>query len=225
MTITPYEIIGAGAFSTHADFNICTYTGAAVGEDDMAGLERLTGIERSRMVFPRQTHSANVAVIDRLPCGELDETDSVVTNLPGVLIGVNTADCAPLLMADVRAGVIAACHCGWRGTVARIAAKTLDAMLALGAHRQDIRAVVGPHICAGCFEVGEEVAGQFPTKAIVRVGGCRPRVDLFKAIALQLPGVEVVDSGLCSKEDERFFSVRRQGYGELRRTLSAIRFA
>lgn len=209
---------GVRAFCTHAGFNICTYTGAEAC--DLRPLEELTGLSRDCMVWPVQTHTANVAVVGA-PC-HLPNTDALVTRRRRLLIGVNTADCVPLLMADTRAGVIAACHCGWRGTVAGIAATTLRTMTDLGARPGHIRAVIGPCICPGCFEVGTEVAALFPPEAVIETPGARPHVDLPRAVALQLPGVDVSFSGLCSMTDSRFYSVRRQGRGELRRTFSAI---
>jgi len=219
---TAYDIPGVGALSTHAGFNICTYTGAKTGPGDVERLASVSGIAPARMVFPRQTHSANVAVIEELPVAELDEVDAVVTRLGGVLLGVNTADCVPLLLADAKSGVIAACHCGWRGVVAGIAAKTLRAMTDLGADPGNVCGVIGPHICVRCFEVGEEVAGLFAPEVVDRRPGFAPHVDLAKAVELQLPGVAIRRSGLCSKELPQFYSVRRSGRAETRRTLSAI---
>lgn len=224
LQFTEYQLPGACAFSTHVGFNICRYTGVSQPVDgDLRLLSEAVGVSVDCMVFPRQTHSANVAVVSSLPAGELEETDAVVTCLPGALVGVNTADCVPLLMVDSEAGVVAACHCGWRGILAGIAGKTLEAMRGLGARPERVHAVIGPHICGDCFEVGEDVAARFPRRALVGGYG-KPHVDLSAAIALQIPGVEIGLSGLCSKELTRFYSVRRQGYGELRRTLSAITF-
>lgn len=219
---TAYDIPGVGALSTHAGFNICTYTGARPGDGDVERLASISGIAPERMVFPRQTHSANVAVIEDVPAGELDDVDAVVTRLGGVLLGVNTADCVPLLLSDAESGVIAACHCGWRGVVAGIAAKTLQVMVDLGADIENVSGVIGPHICARCFEVGEEVAGLFDPEVVIRRPGFAPCVDLAGAVELQLPGVAIRRSGLCSKELPQFYSVRRSGRAETRRTLSAI---
>lgn len=216
------DIAGVGALSTHAGFNVCTYTGAGPVDADLARLAAATGITVDRMVFPLQTHTARVATINRIPAGALPDVDAVVTALPGILLGVNTADCLSLLMADPQAGVIAACHCGWRGTAAGIAGNTLQAMIALGARAERICAALGPHICADCFEVGEEVAARFAAEAVARPAGRKPRVDLAQAVALQLPGVKIDDSGLCTATDRRFYSVRRMGYGLKERTLSAI---
>ncbi len=219
---TAYDIPGVGALSTHAGFNICTYTGATPGCGDIERLAAISGIVPERMVFPRQTHSANVAVIEHMPAGELDEVDAVVTRLGGVLLGVNTADCVPLLLADAKSGVIAACHCGWRGVVAGIVAKTLRVMADLGADLGNVSGVIGPHICSRCFEVGEDVAGLFAPEAVIRRPDFSPHVDLARAVELQLPGVAIRRSGLCSKELPQFYSVRRNGRAETRRTLSAI---
>lgn len=149
----------------YSGFNICHYTGDTpdhVAECRRALVERLR-IDPERLIIPRQTHSDRVAVIDRIPypADSLEGVDALVTSLSGVALCINTADCVPLLMADPHAHVIAAAHCGWRGTVSQIAAKTIDAMIALGADPARIHAAMGPSICPACFEVGPEVADRF----------------------------------------------------------------
>ena len=76
----------------------------------------------------------------------------------GTALGVRIADCVPILLADPGAGVIAAVHAGWRGTVGNIVGKTVQKMCFLGASAEDIRAAIGPHISMANYEVGEEVA-------------------------------------------------------------------
>lgn len=149
----------------YSGFNICHYTGDSpdhVAECRQALAERLR-IAPDRLIIPRQTHSDRVAIIDRIPypADSLEGVDALVTTLSGVALCINTADCVPLLMADPHAHVIAAAHCGWRGTVSQIAGKTIDAMIALGADPARIHAAMGPSICPACFEVGPEVAAQF----------------------------------------------------------------
>lgn len=217
---------GVGALSTCADFNICTYAGAAGDtEADLRRLEATTGIARERMYLPVQTHSARVVTVPA-SAEELQGADGVVARGRGVLVGVHTADCLPLLMVDRAAEVIAAVHCGWRGTVAGIAERAVSAMEGLGANAARIEAIIGPHICAECFEVGEEVACLFSDEAVIRREGmARPHVSLARAVELQLQarGVRRIErSGFCSMEDARFLSVRRQGRDMPRRTLSAI---
>lgn len=221
------DTTGVRAFATHAGFNICTYAGAAdYVEADLRELEEITGIGRKRIYLPVQTHSAEIRVV--APGVDLQGVDGVVCTEPGVLIGVHTADCLPLLMVDTEAGVAAAVHCGWRGTVAGIAVKAVDVMCQCGARPERIKAVMGPCICPECFEVGEEVAGQFPAEAVIRAASGapeKPHVDLARAVELQLQQVGVRDvtrPPACSKHSGDFYSVRRQGRALSLRTLSAL---
>lgn len=177
-----------------------------------------------KIILPVQTHSARVVCVPAE--SDLQGVDGVVTVRRGLLIGVRTADCLPLLMADAGAGVVAAVHCGWRGTVASIAREGVRLMESLGAVPSRIHAVFGPHICAECFEVGEEVACQFPDRAVIRRAGCKPRVSLSRAVELQLRacGVgEIADLGICSKESAAWCSVRRCGRHFPLRSISAVR--
>lgn len=226
MTLIPLlsDLAGVSAFSTLAGFNVCTYAGADDVETDLRALEAATGISRDRIYLPVQTHSATVRLI--APGVDLSGVDGVVCTEPDALIGVHTADCLPLLMADTRAGVIAAVHCGWRGTVAGIVDNALRAMVAAGADPARIAAAMGPCICPDCFEVGEEVARLFPDAAVSRRPGLKPRVDLARAVALTLraAGVRsVAPPPACSKCNPTLYSVRRQGSALPFRTLTALR--
>ncbi|GAA4019200.1 peptidoglycan editing factor PgeF [Deinococcus rubellus] len=87
--------------------------------------------------------------------------DAQVSDRPGTLLGILTADCFPILFEDPEAGVIGAAHAGWKGTLERVAARTVTAMLRLGARPERIRAAVGPGISAARYQVGADVAGQF----------------------------------------------------------------
>jgi polyphenol oxidase len=117
----------------------------------------------------RQVHSDVVHIISdppsESPCG-----DAIATRQPGLLLGVQTADCVPILLADTAKRVVAAIHAGWRGTLARIAAKTLGRMRQeFGTRPEDVVAAIGPAIGRCCYEVGPEVAlafaSQFPRAA------------------------------------------------------------
>lgn len=220
----------------YAGFNACHYTGDSVEHisECRAALCDELAISRASLVIPRQTHSLNVAVIDHYPDeGEtIDNVDALVTALPGVALAINTADCVPLLMADTEAGVVAAVHSGWRGTVGRIAARAVDAMVALGANLDHINAYMGPHICEDCFEVGPEVAERFEAEFAggdtVNYSFAKPHVNLARAIQLTLAdsglsgGNVHFHSSLCSHcHPHRFFSARRLGINS-GRTLSVI---
>jgi YfiH family protein len=121
------------------------------------------------LVTMRQFHS-DVIHLAAAPDGEPPKADALITDTPGLLLGVQTADCVPILLADTRRHAIAAIHAGWRGTLSRIAAKTLGQMhMNFGTQPRDVVAALGPAIGGCCYEVGPEVAqafaSQFPTAA------------------------------------------------------------
>ncbi len=121
------------------------------------------GIECEEFVCGEQVHGSRVMTVHkedaRVPYGydTLFEADGYVTSDPGVPLAIFTADCIPLLMADEKAGVAAAVHSGWRGTVQDIEKNAVNSMLELGASCENIKACIGPAIGRCCFEVGEEV--------------------------------------------------------------------
>ena len=210
--------------SPYGGFNVCHYTGdspAHVAECRRLLAEAL-GVGEERIVIPRQVHSAKVAVIDSLPVGEgmTEGVDAVVTKLNKVAVGVSTADCVPVIVVDAGARIVAAIHAGWRGAVGGIVANTLRVMTAMGADAGRMEAYIGPAICADCFEVGEEVAAQFPESCVVRFSdGRRPHVDLpaYIALALRQEGVSEENIAPFRKEyctrchPQRYFSARASG--------------
>lgn len=211
------------ALVTLRGFNACWYAGADNAAEGRALLAHALGVGEDALVIPRQTHSARVA----MPADDLEGVDALVTDRPGVALCINTADCLPLLLADTAAGVIGAAHCGWRGTVAGIACRTVERMVELGADPARIVAAMGPCICPDCFEVGPEVAAQFPPETVIEHPGVRPHVDLGAAVRLQLLGCGLRPDAItlpvaCSMHDTRFHSVRREGRALPLRTLTAI---
>ncbi|MFK7602540.1 peptidoglycan editing factor PgeF [Deinococcus sp. SM5_A1] len=142
--------------------------------------------------------------------------DALITATPGVLLAIGTADCYPLLLEDAQAGVIGAAHAGWKGTLGRIAEKTVRAMCELGARPERIRAAVGPGICGERYGVGVEVAAQFTQAGLgdfVLTGEEQPHLDLAGANRAVLLGAGLSEdniwlSGRCSTETD-FYSYRR----------------
>jgi hypothetical protein len=127
------------------------------------------GAREMPLVTLRQFHS-DVIHVAAAPCAEAPRADALITGTPGLLLGVQTADCVPIFLADTRRRVVAAIHAGWRGTLARIAVKTLGQMrMEFGTQPRDVIAALGPAIGRCCYEVGPEVAqafaAQFPTAA------------------------------------------------------------
>jgi YfiH family protein len=144
----------------------------------------------------RQVHS-NV-VLTALECGEATEGDALVSGDAGVVVGVKTADCVPLLLADERLRAVAAVHAGWKGTVANIAGAAVEKMRAeFGSRPEDLWGALGPAIGGCCFEVGPEVAHQFGTLFPDRDDlQQRTRVDLRESNRRQLVGAGVLQSRL-----------------------------
>src|SRR5262249_49181301 len=138
----------------------------------------------------------------------------------GVALGIYSADCVAILLVDPRTGVVGAMHAGWRGTAQEIARKTVDTLVAIyKVNPADLCAAMGPSIGPCCFEVGPEVAAQFPSNFVRQGAGKsgKATVDLRAAnrAALLAAGMsgDKIDSGAhCTSCDRtRFFSFRRDG--------------
>ena len=117
---------------------------------------------QGQLVVAKQVHSARaVHVTAPFAAGHVPEADALVTATPGLVLGIVTADCAPVLFADVERQVIGAAHAGWRGAFDGVIAATVEAMAALGADRARICAVIGPTIAASSYEVDESFRARF----------------------------------------------------------------
>lgn len=183
-----------------------------------------------------QIHSARAVVVDKPFEGTPPEADALATATPGVVVGALAADCAPVLLADSGAGVVAAAHAGWRGAVAGVVEAAVEAMESLGADRARIRAAVGPCIGQASYEVGLEFeaavlaaspdAGRYFAPGI---SSEKRQFDLSAYVAdrargLGLAGVETVDRDVYAEPDV-FFSYRRarhRGEDDYARLISAI---
>jgi hypothetical protein len=184
------------------------------------------GVGPERWVTADQVHGAHVEAV--AAPGPVAATDGLVTATPGLLLTIAVADCAPVLLADAEAGVVGACHAGWRGAVGGVVTATVRAMQALGADAGRVRAYVGPCIGPASFEVGPEVAARFDAAHVRRPpGAAKPHVDLPGALRAQLraaglPAGAVEASGHDTvAEADRFFSYRASG-GTTGRLLGVI---
>lgn len=183
-----------------------------------------------------QIHSAEVVVADRAwPLDERPRADAMVTDTPNLLLGILTADCAPVLFADHRAVVIGAAHAGWRGALAGVTDATIEAMVRRGARREDIHVAVGPCIGQDSYEVDDAFRARFlehdgdNERFFARSDHGKPKFDLEGYVVHRLlaAGIGEVEAlGLDTYSDaERFFSFRRsthRGEGDYGRQLSAI---
>jgi hypothetical protein len=179
----------------------------------------LLGFSADNLVTMKQVHSVTVLEVTRRPSpGDRPEADAFVTRVPGLALGILTADCTPILLADAEAGVIAAAHAGWRGAVSGIAEATVVAMVSLGADPERIVAAIGPTISEPNYEVGPEWAAELlkhhrdASNRISRPEGGREHFDLpgFVFDHLIGAGVGVVDDlRLCTyAEPKKYFSHR-----------------
>ena len=189
------------------------------------------------LVSPYQTHSATAVVAETpWPRDKAPRADAVVTAMPGLAIGISTADCAPVLFADPHARVVGAAHAGWRGALSGVIEATIERMTELGARRADISAVVGPAISGPSYEVGEEFKAQFlsadPANATFFLrpdGAAKPHFALSRYVCARLQAAEIgvsEDLDVCTYDDEsRLFSYRRtthRGEPDYGRQISAI---
>jgi hypothetical protein len=167
-----------------------------------------------------QIHSAKAMVVDQAWAeDEWPTADAMVTRQPGIVLGVLTADCAPVLFADPQAKVIGAAHAGWRGALGGVLEATIAEMEVLGARREQIRAVVGPCIGPSAYEVGWEFKDEFLRRDAVSerffatgIEGSRPHFDLagYAADRLERAGVWPGRREACTYAQlNDFFSYRR----------------
>jgi YfiH family protein len=189
------------------------------------------------LVFVHQIHSAEVVTVTNPmePKAPRPRADAMVTNQPGLALAILTADCQPVLFADPKAGVVGAAHAGWRGALDGILENTVDAMVALGADRDNITAVVGPSISQRAYEVGPEFLDAFlmedQANARFFAGGQGDRMhfDLpaFGLHKLRSAGVNAEWTRHCTYSDaDRFFSYRRATHAkeaDYGRLISVIR--
>jgi YfiH family protein len=204
--------------------------------ENRARVTQALGIGADQLATPYQVHGTDAVIVETAwEPGQGPRADAVVTNRPGVAVGVGTADCGPILLADATTGVVGAAHAGWRGALAGVAEAAIEAMVVLGARRERIVAVLGPSISQANYEVGPELVGQFTdadaANARFFVPSQRPRHALFDlpgyTIArLKAAGVMAANMSLCTYADEtRFYSYRRtthRGEADYGRLISAI---
>lgn len=192
-----------------------------VGDDPVAvhaNRARVASLIGCPVAYADQVHGRAVIEVDALPgLGAVGEADALVTARSDLALAVLVADCVPILLAEVRAGVVGAVHAGRRGLAAGILPAAVEAMVSLGAGPGRMRAFVGPAICGSCYEVGasvqDEVCSAVPAARATTSWGT-PSLDLEAGVLAQLAdaGVRaVVRAGLCTVEDRRFYSYRRDG--------------
>ena len=204
--------------------------------ENRARAARSLGADPARLIGLTQVHGIAVATVAAAWApGQGPAADAMVTDVPGLALGIVTADCAPVLFCDAKAGVIGAAHAGWRGAVAGVLEATVDAMTRLGACPERMQAAIGPCIGQASYEVAADlrdtVLARDPADAVFFADG-RPgrwQFDLrgYCAARLRTAGVIDVQSAAAdtAAEPEKFFSHRRRtlaGGGPIGHQISAI---
>ena len=210
---------------------------AAIAENRRRAIEAL--LPEADLATVHQVHSAEVVYAERpWPQEERPDADALVTDRPKLLLGILTADCAPVLFADAEAGVVGAAHAGWRGALAGVTDSTITAMEQLGARRDRISATVGPCIGQPSYEVDDgfrirfvEEDGANARFFTTGVSG-KPHFDLAGYVVHRLlaAGIEQVEALHLDTyaEPDRFYSFRRathRGEADYGRQLGAIALA
>lgn len=175
------------------------------------------GIDRSRLALSRQVHSDQI--IEVMSPGQVEGYDAMITNLSDIFLGIGTADCCPVLIWDPVQQAVGAVHAGWRGTALQILPKTIHRMTSrFESNPADLWIYLGTCISWSHYEIGEEIADQFPDvflrpgkeegKYLLDMKGC-----LFaQALAAGIRSDHVTSSTHCSyAEPDLFYSYRRDG--------------
>ena len=245
--LNDFSRIRHGFFTREGGVSQGLYTSLNCGpgsQDDPAAVRENRGRAMAMLELPPaalinvyQAHTAQVEVVtEPWPAGPPPTADAMVTDRPGLALGILTADCAPVLLADGKAGVVGAAHAGWKGALGGVLDNTIKAMVALGARPDRIVAAIGPCIGHRSYEVGPEFPAPFLAEDAANADyfapSPRPGHALFdlpgyvsrKLARLGLTEVTRVPADTC-RDETRFFSYRRatlRGESDYGRQLSAI---
>jgi YfiH family protein len=226
-----YQSLNGGIGSNDAPDNV---------RENRARMAAALGVAPTHFVTCYQIHSPDVIVAETPWTREnAPRADAIVTRVPGLAIGVGTADCGPVLFADAQAGVVGAAHAGWKGAFTGVLESTIAAMEKLGAQRARINAAIGPLIRQPSYEVGREFVDRFRAADAANKKFFAPSTrdghamfDLPGYIRARLEGADIQsidDLGLCTYADSaRFFSYRRtthRGEPHYGRHVNAITLA
>ena len=221
---------GGVSEGNYASLNINEYCGDSKDNTDANRLllANELGIDANHIIMPHQTHGVESRIIGEefatLPDGVkkmlLEGVDAVMTNIPGMCIGVSTADCIPVLLYDEEHHAAAAIHAGWRGTQARIVHKAVQEMrMAYQTDPTKLKAAIGPGISLDNFEVGDEVYAAFnpnaddPAKAFERKWHINlPLANIQMLTHNGVDEANILNTGICTFDNaDNYFSARRLG--------------
>jgi len=228
--------VSSGIYAT-LNAGIASKDDAAHVTENRARMAKTLGVAPENFVTAYQIHSPDVVIAEKpWDASTRPRADAIVTRVPGLAIGVSTADCGPVLFADADARVLGAAHAGWRGALGGVLETTLDEMEKLGARRDNIVTALGPMIRQSNYEISGEFFRNFcqadPDNKRFFKSGARADHFMFDlpgyiAARLQQAGIRAIeDCGLCTyAEPERFYSYRRsqhRGEPDYGRHVNAI---
>lgn len=234
------EVVRAASLTAPHGFGTSMFGDCGLGSGDPAtGANRATAAELvlrgAALTSVYQVHSAEAVVAEPWPVGARPHADALVTDRPGLLLGIVTADCAPVLFADAEAGVVGAAHAGWKGALGGVTDATIALMETLGAQRERIVAAIGPCIARASYEVEESFARAFAPEderffTAGRAGHLQFDLEAYVAHRLAAAGIARVEAlGIDTYAGEaRFFSYRRathRGEASYGRQISLIGLA
>ncbi len=192
-----------------------------VGDDQENVIENrrqffeVLGISENQIAFTRQQHTANVVSV--VQSGFNENCDAIHTNRKNIFLSISIADCTPVMLYDKNRHVAAGIHAGWRGTAERIVEKTiLEMQRTYGTKTENIIAFIGPSARKCCYEVGTEVAEQFPKECSAKKENGKYLLDVTQANVIQLLENGVLNSNIevhhdCTIHNTKYHSYRRDG--------------
>lgn len=234
------KVVRAASLEGPHGFGTCALGDCGLGSGDPgASANRAAAAEAvlpgAVLTSVYQIHSAEAVIAEPWPVDARPQADALATNQPGLLLGIVTADCAPVLLADVEAGVVGAAHAGWKGALGGVTDATIILMETLGARRDRIAAAIGPCIARASYEVDDAFARAFAPAderffAAGRAGHLQFDLEAYVAHRLAAAGIARIEAlGLDTYADEaRFFSYRRathRGEAHYGRQISLIGLA
>ena len=208
------------------------------GEKLLAAL----GLKKENLVLAQQIHGNKIKVVGDTDKGKtISGVDGLMTNMPGVILSVRTADCLPVIFCDPKAKIIGICHAGWRGVLSRLPQKMVDQMIRKGGLPENLLVGIGPHICGQCYSVEKARSQRFlaefgKLEGMVQPGKKTDFLDLAVPSTVQLIHSGVLEKNiefghLCTScHNKEFFSYRKdkketylsagRNYGEMLSVVS-----
>ncbi|MFN1833958.1 peptidoglycan editing factor PgeF [Balneola sp. MJW-20] len=204
-----------------------TPEGPLVLNRNRARLAEMLNSDETELAYAEQVHSTNIRYVTE--GGVLPETDGMYTDKQDLILGIQVADCAVVLLADEDNEIIGAAHAGWRGALGGIVPDLISKMTDIGAVTHEMKAFVSPCISIESFEVGREVADRFPERFVDYHRFEKPHIDLKQYLMDQLmsSGLKVENIELntdCTVLNNRYYSYRREGKRS-GRMMGAIKLA